>query len=74
MVLQYRDNDDDYSGIKNSLGDDWLGGFFCPCHGSKYDLSGRVYSSMPAPLNLPIPPYSYKSDTLILIGEDGENA
>lgn len=57
-----------------SLGDDWLGGFFCPCHGSKYDLSGRVYSGMPAPTNLPIPPYSFKSDTLILVGEDGESA
>jgi len=57
----------------DSLGESWLGGFFCPCHGSKYDLSGRVYSGMPAPLNLPIPPYSYKSDTLVLVGEDGEN-
>ncbi len=55
-----------------SLGSDWLGGFFCPCHGSKYDLSGRVYSGMPAPTNLPVPPYMYKTDTLVLIGEDGE--
>jgi len=60
--------------FSGSLGDDWLGGFFCPCHGSKYDLSGRIYSGMPAPTNLPIPPYSYKSDTVILIGEDGETA
>ncbi|MBF0264585.1 MAG: ubiquinol-cytochrome c reductase iron-sulfur subunit [Gammaproteobacteria bacterium] len=57
-----------------SLGDDWLGGFFCPCHGSKYDLSGRVYSGMPAPLNLPIPPYKYLSESLVLIGEDEEKA
>ncbi|SMC26880.1 ubiquinol-cytochrome c reductase iron-sulfur subunit [Andreprevotia lacus DSM 23236] len=52
------------------LGADWLGGFFCPCHGSKYDLAGRVYSSMPAPLNLPIPAYKFLSDTRLLIGED----
>lgn len=58
----------------SSLGSDWKGGFFCPCHGSIYDLSGRIYSSMPAPLNLPIPPYFYKNDSLILIGLDGEGA
>lgn len=52
------------------LGGDWKGGFFCPCHGSKFDLAGRVYKGLPAPLNLPIPPYRYMSDTLILIGED----
>ncbi|MDX2505735.1 MAG: ubiquinol-cytochrome c reductase iron-sulfur subunit [Gammaproteobacteria bacterium] len=57
-----------------SLGKDWKGGFFCPCHGSFYDLAGRVYKSMPAPTNLPIPPYVYKSDTVILIGQDGSNA
>ncbi len=57
-----------------SLGDSWKGGFFCPCHGSIYDLSGRVYSSMPAPTNLPVPPYKYESDTVILIGQDGSNA
>ncbi|WP_035057888.1 ubiquinol-cytochrome c reductase iron-sulfur subunit [Andreprevotia chitinilytica] len=51
------------------LGSDWLGGYFCPCHGSKYDLSGRVYSSMPAPKNLPIPPYAFLSDTRLKIGE-----
>ncbi|MFK5894318.1 MAG: ubiquinol-cytochrome c reductase iron-sulfur subunit [Pseudomonadota bacterium] len=58
--------------FSGSLGSDWLGGFFCPCHGSKYDLSGRVYSGMPAPTNLPVPPYAYTTDTVILIGEDGE--
>lgn len=53
------------------LGNDWKGGFFCPCHGSKFDLAGRVYKSVPAPLNLEIPPHFYKSDRTILIGEDG---
>jgi len=54
------------------LGDDWQGGFFCPCHGSKFDLAGRVYAGVPAPTNLVIPPYTYKSDTLILVGVDNE--
>jgi len=49
---------------------DWQGGFFCPCHGSKYDLAGRVFKGVPAPLNLPIPPYEYVSDTVIRVGED----
>jgi len=53
------------------LGADWLGGFFCPCHGSKFDLAGRVYSGVPAPLNLVVPPHYYKSDRVILIGKDG---
>lgn len=53
------------------LGNDWKGGFFCPCHGSKFDLAGRVYKGVPAPLNLEIPPHFYKSDRTILIGEDG---
>jgi len=51
------------------LGSAWPGGFFCPCHGSRYDLSARVYKHMPAPLNLPVPPYYYKSDTLLRVGE-----
>lgn len=46
------------------------GGFYCPCHGSKFDISGRVFSSMPAPTNLVIPPHYYMSDTAILIGKD----
>ena len=50
---------------------DWLGGFFCPCHGSKFDLSGRVYSGVPAPTNLDVPPYRFVSDSSVLIGEDG---
>ena len=50
---------------------DWKGGFFCPCHGSKFDLAGRVYKGVPAPLNLEIPPHRYVSETLVLIGDDG---
>jgi ubiquinol-cytochrome c reductase iron-sulfur subunit len=56
------------------LGADWEGGFFCPCHGSKFDLAGRVYKSVPAPLNLVIPPHRYLSETELVIGEDGEVA
>ena len=55
-----------------NLGDEWKGGFFCPCHGSKFDLAGRVYKGVPAPSNMVIPPYHYLSDTMILIGEDGD--
>ena len=51
------------------LGADWKGGFFCPCHGSKFDMAGRVYKGVPAPTNLVIPPYKYLSDTTILVGE-----
>lgn len=50
------------------------GGFFCPCHGSKFDLAGRVYKNVPAPANLVVPPYSFESDTVINIGVDEENA
>lgn len=52
------------------LGADWIGGFFCPCHGSKFDLSGRVYKGVPASENLEIPPYRYVNDMVIVIGED----
>ena len=52
------------------LGPDWLGGFFCPCHQSKFDLAGRVYKGVPAPRNLEIPPYMFLSETRIRIGED----
>lgn len=51
---------------------DWMGGFFCPCHGSTFDISGRVFAGVPAPTNLDIPPYRYVSDGVLLIGEDGE--
>ena len=53
------------------LGADWKGGFYCPCHGSRFDLAGRVYKNVPAPTNLEVPPHFYKSDDVILIGEDG---
>ena len=61
-------------GPASGLGDDWPGGFFCPCHGSKFDLSGRVYKNLPAPTNLVVPPYKYLTDTLILVGEDDGGA
>jgi ubiquinol-cytochrome c reductase iron-sulfur subunit len=53
---------------------DWDGGFICPCHGSKFDLSGRVFKGSPAPTNLVIPPHKYLTETTLLIGEDGEAA
>lgn len=53
------------------LGAEWKGGFFCPCHGSKFDMAGRVFQSVPAPLNLEVPPYYFMSENLIKIGEDG---
>lgn len=53
-------------------GEEWLGGFFCPCHGSKFDLAGRVYKGVPAPLNLPVPPHMYESDSVVVIGIDEE--
>ena len=55
-------------------GDDWVGGFFCPCHGSKFDLSGRVYAGVPASTNLVVPPYSYEGDNVLVIGVDAEAA
>ena len=56
------------------LGPDWKGGFFCPCHGSRFDLAGRVYKGVPAPKNLVIPPHQYLSETRLLVGEEGGNA
>jgi ubiquinol-cytochrome c reductase iron-sulfur subunit len=50
---------------------DWQGGFFCPCHGSKFDLVGRVYAGVPAPTNLPIPPHYFETEDILIIGEDG---
>jgi len=57
-----------------SVSPDWLGGFFCPCHGSKFDLAGRVYKGVPAPLNLEIPPYTYVSETIIQVGGEHQGA
>ncbi len=59
-------------GADSGLGEDWPGGFFCPCHGSKFDLAGRVYKGVPAPSNLRVPPHAYLSDTQLLIGEDSK--
>jgi len=56
------------------LGPDWLGGFFCPCHGSKFDLAGRVYKNVPAPTNLFIPPHTYLSENILLIGAVSKEA
>ncbi len=54
--------------------EDWQGGFFCPCHGSKFDLAGRVWQSVPAPTNLVVPPHRFLNDDLILIGQDSGEA
>jgi len=56
------------------MGADWVGGFYCPCHGSKFDMAGRVYRGAPAPTNLPVPPYAFLSDTTLLIGDDKKGA
>ena len=58
------------TGAQASLPDDWQGGFLCPCHGSTFDMAGRVYKNKPAPDNLEIPPHVYLSDSKLLIGED----
>ncbi|HYG54853.1 MAG TPA: ubiquinol-cytochrome c reductase iron-sulfur subunit [Burkholderiales bacterium] len=57
---------------KGEMGADWTGGFYCTCHGSKFDLAGRVFRGAPAPTNLAIPPYTFLSDSRLLIGEDKE--
>ncbi len=61
-------------GPQPSLPDDWQGGFFCPCHGSSFDLAGRVFKNVPAPDNLEVPRHMYLSDSTILIGADDEKA
>ena len=58
------------TGAQPSLPDDWHGGFLCPCHGSTFDMAGRVFKNKPAPDNLEVPPHMYVSDTTIVIGED----
>jgi ubiquinol-cytochrome c reductase iron-sulfur subunit len=55
---------------KAEMGADWAGGFYCPCHGSKFDLAGRVFRGAPAPVNLKVPPYEFVSDGTLVIGED----
>jgi len=57
---------------KAEMGADWMGGFYCPCHGSKFDLAGRVFRGSPAPKNLEVPPYEFTSDVALVIGEDKE--
>ena len=57
-------------GAQPSLPEDWPGGFLCPCHGSTFDLAGRVFKNKPAPDNLPVPGHEYLSDTKLLIRED----
>ncbi len=57
-------------GAQASLPDDWAGGFLCPCHGSTFDIAGRVFKNKPAPDNLEVPPYMFLSDSRLLIGED----
>lgn len=59
-------------GAEDLGGEEWYGGFFCPCHGSKFDLAGRVYAGVPAPTNLEIPPHRFESDEVVIIGEDQE--
>jgi len=59
---------------KAEMGADWAGGFYCPCHGSKFDMAGRVFRGAPAPTNLPVPPYTFLSDSTLLIGEDKKGA
>ena len=62
------------AGAQPSLPDDWAGGFLCPCHGSTFDIAGRVYKNKPAPDNLEVPPHMYLSDTRIIVGLDKSGA
>lgn len=59
-------------GVADLGGDEWMGGFFCPCHGSKFDLSGRVYDGVPASANLLVPPYSFEGESVLVIGVNPE--
>ena len=59
---------------KAEMGADWAGGFYCPCHGSKFDFAGRVFKGVPAPINLRVPPHAYLSESTIVIGEDKKGA
>lgn len=59
---------------KGEMGMEWNGGFFCPCHGSKFDFAGRVFSGSPAPVNLKVPPYKFVGDNKVIIGDDSKGA
>lgn len=61
-----------YKPTENELGPYWPGGFYCPCHGSTFDLAGRVFKGVPAPINLEVPPYQFISEKVIVIGQDEE--
>ena len=61
-------------GRASGMGADWPGGYFCPCHGSNFDMAGRVFKNVPAPTNLVIPPYRFLSETLVIVGENPEEA
>ncbi len=61
-------------GAASGMGDDWPGGYFCPCHNSRFDLAGRVFKGSPAPTNLVIPPYHYAGDAVVVVGEDPKGA
>jgi ubiquinol-cytochrome c reductase iron-sulfur subunit len=63
-----------FSPARGSVNATWPGGWLCPCHGSKYDLAGRVFKSVPAPMNLPVPPYHFPSETSVIIGENPPGA
>ena len=63
-----------YKPFEKELGPDWPGGFFCPCHGSTFDLAGRVFKNVPAPINLEVPPYYFLNDHTIIIGEEEHGA
>ncbi|MBK1679943.1 ubiquinol-cytochrome c reductase iron-sulfur subunit [Rhodocyclus tenuis] len=62
------------TGAEEGMPPEWLGGFLCPCHGSTFDFAGRVYKNKPAPINLPVPPHTYLSDTRLVIGEEKKGA
>src|SRR5688572_7743082 len=62
------------AGPDSGLGSEWTGGFFCPCHGSKFDLAGRVFKDVPAPTNLEVPKHQFVTETRLLIGDDGKGA
>jgi ubiquinol-cytochrome c reductase iron-sulfur subunit len=59
---------------KAEMGSEWNGGFFCPCHGSKFDFAGRVFAGSPAPVNLKVPPYKFVGDGKVIIGDDSKGA